>query len=376
MPNGETPGVAEHAEMEETAEELDDALEVLSGDNLHLTDNWAEHAVAAFQEGHRRTVRPVALMTGRELCSHVEDAPATTPAQLTIRGLALGTVAAHKRALSIVVEVPVVFHHLPAARALLLHLQAKCRQRRWRCATMAKNMATIQGALKLLPCYVHAMPVMLADDPEWSQAMRAAQRLAREESPRCPTALTLEEMKRAISEEQNEPVRILLMLSYSTAARIGDCTRLRVNDVNLTNQSLQITWAHGKTVASAGPYSVQVIPPPEWLAAIKQWRATRQSQFFFPKGVGCPAVLGALRRVSPTLECRSIRRGALQGLAAAGVSEEVLLSLSGHASAKTLRRYLMWGKLGLARMEAMSEASKKLFSTVQASGGGATTLTC
>jgi hypothetical protein len=58
--------------------------------------------------------------------------------------------------------------------------------------------------------------------------------------------------------------------------------------------------------------------------------------------------------------------GALQGLAAAGVSEEVLFSLSGHASAKTLRRHLVWGELGLARMEAMSEASKKLFSTVQA----------
>ena len=54
-------------------------------------------------------------------------------------------------------------------------------------------------------------------------------------------------------------------------------------------------------------------------------------------------VLVALRRVDPSLENGSVRCGALQPLAHAGVDEETLLLFSGHATLAMLRRYLNWG---------------------------------
>ncbi len=53
----------------------------------------------------------------------------------------------------------------------------------------------------------------------------------------------------------------------------------------------------------------------------------------------------ALRRAHPDLEQRSLRRGAIQTLAATGLSDEELLKYSGHTNVQMLRRYLNFGKL-------------------------------
>ena len=51
----------------------------------------------------------------------------------------------------------------------------------------------------------------------------------------------------------------------------------------------------------------------------------------------------ALRVVDPALEQRSLRRGAIQALAASGLKDEELLHYSGHSSVQMLRRYLNYG---------------------------------
>ena len=66
-----------------------------------------------------------------------------------------------------------------------------------------------------------------------------------------------------------------------------------------------------------------VEPPSEWLTTISRWVQTRHT-WVFPKELATHYVLDALRTADTQLECRSIRRGALQTLAAAGVAEEVL----------------------------------------------------
>mgnify|MGYP001573383159 FL=1 len=50
-----------------------------------------------------------------------------------------------------------------------------------------------------------------------------------------------------------------------------------------------------------------------------------------------------LREIRPRLQGRSLRRGSLQCLAAAGVPTETLLAFSGHTQLETLLRYLDFG---------------------------------
>jgi len=60
------------------------------------------------------------------------------------------------------------------------------------------------------------------------------------------------------------------------------------------------------------------------------------------------------------LEARSVRRGALQGMATAGVKEEVLIMFSGHATMGMLHRYLQWGAIGGAKKASMAAAAREL----------------
>jgi hypothetical protein len=64
------------------------------------------------------------------------------------------------------------------------------------------------------------------------------------------------------------------------------------------------------------------------------------------------------RRFNRETENRSLRRGALQSLAQLeDMSDEILLSFSGHTNLCTLRRYLNWGSVDRAKEVAMTKAA-------------------
>jgi hypothetical protein len=91
------------------------------------------------------------------------------------------------------------------------------------------------------------------------------------------------------------------------------------------------------------------------------------NQFLFPPAaVHQPLMLAAIREAAPYDSLRSMRRGALQTLATTPLQDqtlpsiETLLHFSGHTNARTLKRYLNWGKLFGAEAAAGLEAARAL----------------
>ena len=71
-------------------------------------------------------------------------------------------------------------------------------------------------------------------------------------------------------------------------------------------------------------------------------------------------MLTCFRLADPTMEARSVRRGALQLLAAAEVPLPTLMLFSGHTNQRTLLRYLNWGVCATEQRSAMAVAGAAL----------------
>jgi integrase len=178
--------------------------------------------------------------------------------------------------------------------------------------------------------------------------MRTAARKVRSEVPRQPHPALKEQVIQAIALETSLPVRVALALAWHAAGRVGDILRLRTADVVVAQAGVTITYRVHKTLLSRGVYSPPPLKlPPQQLALLNRWLEERKrghQQYLFPspERLG-PQVKVALRRVSPTLEQRSLRRGALLHMAKTGVPATVLMEYSGHTTERMLRRYLSWG---------------------------------
>ncbi|PHR94983.1 MAG: hypothetical protein COA68_17750 [Oceanobacter sp.] len=284
------------------------------------------------------------------------------------------TIAGHNRALRYLTTSP-------AARALAGHNLAtgllevfwrRRTERKWTWATLLRNLAEMQGALKNLPISRGIPAIQLGDNVEWLAALKAVAARARSERPRTPRAATAQQIEAALRREPNRATRSLLAMTWLLCGRTGDCRRLQPADVlvNSESQTLTITFRAGKTVARRGPYSLHTSMPPSWLnllgiddlANTADWVPLLQM-------ATVPEVLLALRRADPTLENRSIRRGSLQTLALSGVEESTLLDFSGHTNVSTLRRYLGWGSIGTVKHDKMVAASAGLAPPTIEGGG-------
>jgi hypothetical protein len=235
---------------------------------------------------------------------------------------------------------------------------------------MLRNMAILQGAFKQLPLSTNVQQVDLSLSPEWCASLRYVASEAKSERPRVPLSATAAQVTAAILAEPLRKVRLLLALTWVCCGRTGDLTQLSPADFEWASGAagaravgLTVTFRRGKTVERRGPYSLHTSLPGDWLEplgltsgdtasldlAIAEMRRTEVKD-----------VLAALRRVSPDLENRSLRRGALQVLAMSGVDEATLLLFSGHTQVSTLRRYLAWGAIGSEKMTRMLGAATAL----------------
>lgn len=111
---------------------------------------------------------------------------------------------------------------------------------------------------------------------------------------------------------------------------------------------MMVHFRLGKTVKTRGAYSVFTpFPPPEFREEFEKFlrvAVSSKRKWLFEQVQG-NHIKVALRRAHPRLEQRSLRRGAIQTLAASGLSDEELLKYSGHTNVQMLRRYLNFGKL-------------------------------
>jgi integrase len=291
----------------------------------------------------RRVGQPihVADLKGRDVVGmSVTDAGTPHLARL---GVAKSTAQAHRRCLRQLSQMPETFRDLPLGTALVewhTHLR---QERKWQWTTTVTRMATLHGALRLLPIYTpspHA--ILLKQDATWTMAMRAAGQKARQQTPNQPKAATSEQVRRSVELCPQEGVQNALRLSWLTAGRGGDVLLLRPENVTVQGQALHVNFVRGKTAKVRGPYTVHTtLPANEFLSFLAAAKAARQT-WLFP-GVKGSQLKDALRMVDPALEQRSLRRGAIQALAATGMTDEELLHYSGHSSVHMLRRYLNYG---------------------------------
>jgi len=254
----------------------------------------------------------------------------------------------------------------PLIPALLEVCNRRRRARQWRWSTMLRNMCLLQGALQKLPL-THGVPaVKLSESAEWAAALTFAASQARSERPKFAKICTYANVISAIRMESSRAVRLLLGMSWLLCGRTGDVRQLLPNDVKTmkmgdANGGVQITvtFYRGKTIKKRGPYSLHTRAPQE-LVDLLGLNEPTQSWVPLLGKASVKDVLGSLRRVDSGLENRSVRRGALQALATAGVDEPTLLLFSGHAALSMLRRYLGWGSIGEHKVKLMTTAATAL----------------
>jgi hypothetical protein len=261
---------------------------------------------------------------------------------------------------------------MPLVTFLVLWIERQSAERGWAPQTLARNMASLQGALAQLPLYVPGhcpVPLRLNNEPEWTAAMRAAQALAREATTREPAPLTLAHIE-ALCRQATPSTRYLLQivtLSWLVAGRVGDVTQLCRQDVSLQpDGTLTVTFRKGKGVTMrrqqytvftrAGRFH-QIIAD-----LLQECQTTHLWELPSPQDRErlVASVRDFLRVAQADLECRSIRRGALQFMATQKVTEEVLMHFSGHQRVETLRRYLSWGRINGAVCAAARPAAMLL----------------
>lgn len=362
--------IGEAVDEEDLEEDLDDDILALMG---NAEDDLATVSTPAFQEDQGSSVRPLVLNLGRDIVDHLESHSKTVRLpKLVEEALKPATRRGHRGWLQQLQDLPVGYRLLRLGDALASWFWNLRRERKWRWTTTARNMAALQGALKLLPTYrCGTKPVCLSQDATWSQAMDAARKKAQEEQPAQAKCAAYEDIRKALAMEMSLPVRVALIISWIVCGRIGDVLQLMCSDLNVNlrgtaGPELTLTFRRGKTIQVRGAFTVHTSIPVEWARTILRWKEQRRT-WLFPRELGTSAILLALRRVDSKLECRSIRRGAIQTMAAAGVSEETMMYFSGHTSVKTLRRYLNWGKEGRLRKDQMTAAAMTLFRNRDAS---------
>lgn len=309
-------------------------LELLQGDLLAST-------VQLPGGDARRVGQPihVADLKGRDAVGfQVVDAGTPHLARL---GVAKSTAQAHKRCLRQLAKMPEVLRDLPLGKALVEWHSRLRAERKWQWTTTVTRMATLHGALRLLPLYTAApYSILLKQDPTWVMAMRAAGQKARQQTPNQPKAATSEQVRRAAELCPQLAVRNALLLAWVTAGRGGDVLLLRPENVTVQGEVLAVNFCRGKTAKVRGPYTVHTTLPPQGF--LEYLEAAKGQQWLFPQVKGAH-LKEALRLVDPSLEQRSLRRGAIQALAASGLTDEELLHYSGHSSVQMLRRYLNYG---------------------------------
>ena len=251
--------------------------------------------------------------------------------------------------------IPAKYHNLNLDRAMEQYFLEMKAKKRWLPTTMMVKLATAHGALRLLPLYAEGeLPVLMRESVTWMSAMKAAAKMAKQHPPKQPTAATWKEVEEAIAKEPKTAIRMALLMTWLTCGRGGDVLLLKPSDVEITSRPdkegivkvMSVGFWKGKTVKTRGSYTVFTqAPPPEMFDKWQEYHKSVYQQNYLFKGVKGAQIKDALRRANPKLEQRSLRRGAIQALAATGLKDEELLHYSGHTNVTMLRRYLNFGKV-------------------------------
>jgi integrase len=286
--------------------------------------------------------------------------------EASLKGVSSQQRQEHRRMLSWMLQMPPQLRDLPLPAAVLSTLLLKRRQRSWCPSTWEKTLGSTMGAMARLSEYTTSVvDLPLNGTSQFKDALRAASRQVTEWEHKPPPPATLEQVVRVVAAAPAH-VKAQILLAWLTAARVGCILQLKASDVTWDGSNLTVQFRRGKGARVRGPYTVfSTCSNPEWGATLTAALSNRQGflwPFLSPKArseAGRQITL-ALRQLDPALEQRSLRRGALQAMAAAGASDQQMLTYSGHTNVAMLHRYLDWGKKGEKRAKEAREAAAAL----------------
>ena len=285
-------------------------------------------------------VRSAKLLRGTDVL-HLPINLSQTP-QLCLLGLAKATRKHHIAIIRLLSTMDVDLHNAPLDIALLEFFTRLKTRRRWLLNTMKTKIYSAQGALRLLPLYCGqgVLPITLSQSTLWSQATTGIQKLAKEDLPRKAKPVTVEQMTQL--SQLPEEYACFFLLAWIFAARVGDLLQVAPKDVYLSGEAkIQIRFCRGKT-ASTRPHTVTSHMPtdPNLRAKLFHFLSSRNPQAKAVFSIKASAIRIALKSIARYLSLHSIRRGALQFMAATGVHMPDIMRLSGHKTEASLLAYL------------------------------------
>lgn len=358
-PNIETaiPDDDSSDENDEMIEDLEDL--VIRASTSHLPE---EMPPPGFQCGNG-SVPTVAALKGHNLVPLLHLPAAEVPA-IALLGLAKSTILEHRRMLNSLMTIPTELLQLPIPDMIAEFLMRKRKERSWKWATTIKYMATMQGALANLPLHRRTtQSIWLKNSPVWTNAMRASARRAREELARQPKPASWKTVQQVLMTESNILCFGAILLAWMTCARVGCVRQLAKSDITMhPDWTMSICFRRGKGVLARGTaYTIHTGEVPLAMRSRFKRFLEERNSWLFPQTFTGSLVKNSLRRVDKQLEQRSLRRGSLQHLSRApNMTDEVMLLFSGHASVKTLRRYLNWGTAAVHTRALMLEGGNNL----------------
>ena len=250
----------------------------------------------------------------------------------------------------------------PLGVAIVRALENRCVQRGWSAATTAREFGNTYGAFAALSQYTNSSwDLHLRCSSVWKHAQRRADTAKREAEGLDSIAAASEDVQRTTTsflDANKKASAAALWLCWIVAGRMGDVQQLERKDLVFGSEDkLSVTMRRGKTVAVRGPYTVHTTTG-KFSRQLKEYVESKNpDERLFPHQLlkFQKQLREALKRVSPELTLRSLRRGALQAMALQGTSAATLMSYSGHTREDTLKRYLNWGRLfGVARTAGFS----------------------
>jgi hypothetical protein len=229
----------------------------------------------------------------------------------------------------------------------------------WKWGTMHAGMSTLAGTMNCLDAYSKAKSVNLGKSASWRMAMRRIAKKANLEAVKQSAPATLADIKACtkILEPKRRSAKLMLVIAWAHAGRGSNVMTLTKG--NFSHKGKSIRWTKAKTTATRGCYTTHSSYG-EFSTFVQEEldKIEDPTQQLFTKE-DLKMVREALHERNPNFDLRSLRRGALQALAAKGYSDDLLMQFSGHTTTKSLYRYLNWGeKLG-ARFAQGQEAAEE-----------------
>jgi hypothetical protein len=331
-------------------------------------------------------------ITGESFCTYrvmdFENAKRKCPSSVVWSALTEATRRSHiselLRLQSYLMDLPRDIRELPLDSLLVRFADHERIRRKLLYSSAARVGSNLVGALCALPFYTErGISMMPAHWPFFKAYLQATKRLTSAQGVHEPMAAEYSQVKAALQRLDTDREKTLLILCWFSVQRPCDILHTECSCLNAQDEAYTVRVKEGKVIGRIGTQIVHFRIQDSDAATIVNRHLERQRtakhKYVFPLRNGYQrsklmgSVLKALREVHPQLEMRSLRRGSLQCLAKAGLSENELLTYSRHTGVEQLRRYLGAGAV-LAR-EAQNALSKTtVLADVRGGGNQSSTL--